>query len=90
MSKPPTKKVEVRFGRASVNPAIAAELLALTPNLRGRVVGVILAAHASGVDLKKLAEASSRLSELAITLNQSNYRPHEVDEAIDIIKSLKI
>ena len=65
------KTKEVAFCRSHLPVALANQLLALPRGLRGRTVGFIIKAHATGLDIKKLVEAAAELRRLGALLNQS-------------------
>jgi hypothetical protein len=65
------KTVSVALGRARLPKALAAQLLALPPGLRGRTMAVIVQAHVSGLDLEKLIAAADQLRRLGVLINQA-------------------
>lgn len=66
-----TKTTSVSLGRARLPQALAAQLQALPPGLRGRTVAFIVLTHTTGLDVQKLVAASSELHRLGVLLNQS-------------------
>jgi len=65
------KTVSVALGRARLPKALAAQLLALPPGLRGRTMAFIVLAHVNGLDLAKLVASADQLRRLGVLLNQS-------------------
>ncbi len=66
-----TKTVSVSMGRARLPKALAAQLQALPPGLRGRTVAFIMLAHTTGLDLHELIAAANDLRRLGVLVNQS-------------------
>lgn len=65
------KTTSVSFGRARLPLALAAQLNALQPGLRGRTVALILLAHTTGLDLRQLVGSAPELRRLGVLINQS-------------------
>lgn len=65
------KTTSVSFGRARLPLALAGQLNALQPGLRGRTVALIILAHTSGLDLQRLVASASELRRLGVLINQS-------------------
>jgi hypothetical protein len=66
-----TKTASVSLGRARLPKALAEQLQALPPGLRGRTVAFIVLAHTGGLDVRQLVAASTELHRLGVLLNQS-------------------
>ena len=66
-----TKTSRIAFGRARLPQGLAGQLSALPRGLRGRTIGFIVLAHATGLDVQKLVAAVSELRRLGVLLNLS-------------------
>lgn len=65
------KTTTVAFCRSRLPQQLAGQLLSLPRGLRGRTVGFIILAHATGLDVQKLVESANELRRLGVLLNQS-------------------
>lgn len=66
-----TKTTSVSLGRARLPNALARQLLALPPGLRGRTLAFILLAHVQGFNLRKLVASAPQLRRLGVLINLS-------------------
>ena len=63
--------INVTFGRSRLPRRLAEQLLALPRGIRGRTIGFILLGHTSGLELRRLVEATVELRRLGVLMNQS-------------------